>query len=391
MYNPDETTLEIADEDPQKAHEESPAEELTLWQIAAKTLIVKAVLIVFGAVSIQVFNNEWLGSWYRVLEIWNRWDALRHTRVEEIGYSSSGEYLADITIFPLFPWLVRAANLFGGETQLNAFIVSGIALVAVCFLLYKIAQMDETETVARNSIWFLLIFPTAYFFHINYTESVFLAVTLASFYMARNGNWKLAGLFGFLSAMGRVNGLLLFPALVVEAFQEYRETKRWNWNWLSILATPLGFGVYLLVNLYVTGNAFGFMEITREKFYKALAPPWTGIMNSFDRIWWDDNPSSVMMISIQELVFIAIGFVAIIFCARLLRWPYTVWMAGNWLLFTSVGFVVSVPRYTLILFPIYILFAKMAQRQNWYMLITVSSLLFFALFAIRFVTGNWAF
>jgi hypothetical protein len=291
----------------------------------------------------------------------------------------------------LFPWLVRAANQLGGATQINAWVVSGLALVAVCVLLYKLAQMDESETVARNSIWFLLIFPTAYFFHINYTESVFLSVTLASFYAARKGSWKLAGLFGILSSMGRVNGLLLFPALVIEAFEEYRKTRRWNWNWLSILATPLGFGVYLLVNLYVTGNAFAFMEITREKFYKALAPPWTGIINSFDRIWWDDNPSSVMMLSIQELVFIAIGFIAIIFSAKLFRWSYTVWMAGNWLLFVSVGFVVSVPRYTLILFPIYILLAKLAQRHNWYMLITLSSLLFFALFAIRFVTGNWAF
>src|SRR5688500_5648665 len=172
-----------------------------MWQIAGITGIIKVVLLLFGAVAIQVFNNERMGGWNRWLDIWNRWDAMRHTRVEEIGYSSSGEFLADITIFPLFPWLVRAANWIGGNTQINAFVISGIALVAVCVLLYKIAQMDETEDVARNSLWFLLIFPTAYFFHINYTESVFLAVTLASFYSARKGNWKLAGLFGFLSSM----------------------------------------------------------------------------------------------------------------------------------------------------------------------------------------------
>jgi hypothetical protein len=370
--------------------ERSP-EELSPWQIGGYTVLVKLVLLFFGAAAFQVFNNERIKSWYGWLEIWNRWDAGRHTRVEEIGYTSSGEFLADITIFPLYPWLVRGANLVNGDTQINAFFVSGIALVAVCVLLYKLARFDENESVARNSIWFLLIFPTAYFFHINYTESVFLAVTLASFHSARKGNWKLAGLFGIFSSMGRVNGLLLFPALAVEAFLEYRETRRWNWNWLAILVMPIGFGVYLLVNLQVTGNAFTFMEITRERFYKALALPWTGIINSIDRIWWDENANSVMMISIQELVFIALGFVAIILCAWLLRWSYTVWMALNWLLFTSVGFVVSVPRYSLILFPIFILFAKLAQRHAWYVVITVWSLLFFALFAARFVTGNWAF
>ena len=391
MHETVQTDPDLIIETPEEELHESSSSELSVWQIGGYTLIVKIILLFFGAASIQVFNNESIGRLYRWLEIWNRWDAGRHTRVEEIGYSSSGEFLADITIFPLFPWIVRGASQIGGDTQINAFIVSGLALVAVCYLLYKLAQMDESEAVARNSIWFLLIFPTAYFFHINYTESVFLAVTLASFYSARKGDWKLAGMFGVLSSMGRVNGLLLLPALVVEAFLEYRQTRRWNWNWLAILATPIGFGVYLLVNLIVTGNAFTFMEITRERFYKALAPPWTGIINSVNRIWWDDNPSSILMISIQELVFVAIGLVAIIFCIRMFRWSYTVWMVGNWLLFTSVGFVVSVPRYTLILFPIYILFAKAAQKHSWYVALTVSSLLFYALFAARFVSGNWAF
>ena len=271
-----ETNSDTSTEVSETPLDENTGDVLTTWQIAGYTLLVKLILLVFGATAFQVCNSERVQTWHGWLEIWYRWDAMRHTRVEEVGYTSSGEYLADITIFPLFPWIVRTLNLIGGDTQINAFIVSGAALVAVCVLLYKLAQFDETETVARNSIWFLLIFPTAYFFHINYTESVFLSVTLASFYAARNGNWKLAGLFGILSSVGRVNGLLLFPALVVEAFLEYRQTRRWNWNWLAILATPLGFGIYLLMNLNVTGNAFTFMEITRERFYKSLAFPWTG-------------------------------------------------------------------------------------------------------------------
>ncbi len=386
-----EITIDDPPGDVEQAAGDGAAEMLTPWEIAGYTLLIKLVTLFFGAASIQIFNSESANTWYRWLEIWNRWDASRHTRVEEVGYTNFGEFRADLTIFPLYPWLVSAANWVTGDTQINAFFISGIALVAVCVLLYKLAQMDESEPVARNSIWFLLIFPTAYFFHINYTESVFLAVTLASFYAARKGHWKLAGLFGVLSSMGRVNGLLLMPALMVEAFEEYRQTRRWSWNWLAILATPLGFGVYLFINLHVTGNAFAFMEIAREKFYKALAPPWTGLMNSYTRMSWDDNVSSVMMISIQELVFVAIGFGAIVLCAWRLRWSYTVWMAGNWLLFISVGFIVSVPRYTLILFPIYIIFAQLAQRHAWYVLLTVWSLLFYALFAARFVTGHWAF
>jgi hypothetical protein len=97
------------------------------------------------------------------------------------------------------------------------------------------------------------------------------------------------------------------------------------------------------------------------------------------------------MSGIIELAFVGIGFVCIFASAALLRPAYTVWIAGNWLLFTSVGFILGVPRYTVTLFPIFILFGKLAERPIWFAILTVVSLLFLGQFAIKFVTGNWAF
>ena len=69
----------------------------------------------------------------------------------------------------------------------------------------------------------------------------------------------------------------------------------------------------------------------------------------------------------------------------------TFWMAGNWLLLASVTFIESMPRYALVMFPIFILFALLAKNQFWNALITVWSLLFLALFTSLFVRGWWAF
>jgi len=93
----------------------------------------------------------------------------------------------------------------------------------------------------------------------------------------------------------------------------------------------------------------------------------------------------------QEFIFIALGALCTIASAFLLRPSYTVWMAGNWLLFTSTSFILGVPRYTLIMFPIFILFAKLAERFLWNSVIIVWSLLFLALFVSEFVQGHWAF
>jgi hypothetical protein len=74
-----------------------------------------------------------------------------------------------------------------------------------------------------------------------------------------------------------------------------------------------------------------------------------------------------------------------------LRPVYAVWATGNWLLFSAVTFIESAPRYTLLIFPLFILFGFVGENRFWNGVITVWSLLFLALFSAVFVHGTWAF
>jgi hypothetical protein len=53
--------------------------------------------------------------------------------------------------------------------------------------------------------------------------------------------------------------------------------------------------------------------------------------------------------------------------------------------------IYAVPRYTLILFPMYLLFARLSQSRFAAVVITTWSLLFLGLFLGQFVQGRWAF
>ncbi len=97
------------------------------------------------------------------------------------------------------------------------------------------------------------------------------------------------------------------------------------------------------------------------------------------------------MSGMQELTFISLGLVCTVVSWIKLRPVYSIWMTVNWLLFTSVTFVLSVPRYTLTMFPIFILFAMLAARRIWMAAISFWSILYLALFAGLFVWGRWAF
>jgi len=360
------------------------------WQPISMMVIVKVVVLLFGALSYQTLTNEPLPSWSDWLIVWNHWDAPHYLALAEFGYQNSGELRLFLVFYPLFPWLTRLTSIVFGNYLVSAFVVSTIASLMAALLLWHLVLLDQSRTIARRSVWFLAIFPTSYFLHIGYTESLFLAFLLGCLLAARRGHWLLAGLLGAAASLTRVNGLLLLPALMVEAALQYQASRQWQWRWLWIGAVGLGFVAYLGLNFTVTGDPFAFLAIQDQHWYKELTWPWVGIRETIASIKLR-TPAEAQMIGVQELLFILLGLVGTLASARYLRPTYTIWMATNWLLITSTKFILSVPRYSLILFPLFILFARLSGRRQWELALTMWSCLFLSLFVSLFVQGKWAF
>ncbi len=361
-------------------------------QTIGLVLAVKALVLLFGVQAYVVWKDERLGSSYNWLTIWNRWDAPHYLDIARMGYVSEGVEARWIVFYPLYPWLVRAAVWVLRDELLAAFFVSAVASIAAGLLLYRLALLDEEERAARGAVFFLLIFPTAYFLHIGYTESLFLALALGSFLAARARSWLVAGLLAALAAMTRINGLLLLPALAFEVREAYlNEGRRVRVEWLWLLLGLAGFGVYLFINWHVFGRPLAFLSMQGEYWYKSLTWPWVGIHEAWNSIW-GRAPSDAQMVGWQEFFFVLLGLALTVWAWLRLRASYAVWMTCNWLLWTSTKFVLSVPRYTLVLFPAYILLARLrASRPVWGGTVAVWSVLMLALFAARFAQGYWAF
>ena len=354
------------------------------WSIVLMILVIKATVLGFALVSIEtLFDKE--PSWH---EMWNRWDAVHYLRLAENGYTAPGSKdHVSLVFYPLYPWLTRAAVFFTRDYLAGAFLVSGIASVAAGLLLQRLVALDFDAAIARNAVWFLFIFPTSYFLHIGYTESLFLALTLGSILAARTNDWLAAGMLAAFACLTRVNGLILLPVLAVEAFQQLRITRHVDWRWLWIGLGAVGFVAYLLLNYRLTGDFFAFSKIMEEHWFKKFAPPWIGVRDVWLRV------SGVNLAEgFHEFFYIVVSFVCTVWCWLRLRPSYAVWMTLNWLLINSTSFVLSVPRYTLTLFPIFILFAELGtKRPLFYMGITIWSLLSLAIFVSRFAQGTWAF
>jgi len=371
-------------------------------ELLLATLVTMVAVLAIGFVALWTATGQVPG----LLEPWQRWDAPHYTDIAIFGYTAHdpgnlsypgyrqdfpGDLDLYIVFFPLFPWLVAAVNAVIAAPIVAAFIVATVASFFVAPLLYRLVAADLGRRIGRLSALFLLISPTAYFLHIGYTESLFLALAFGSMWLARTGRWWGAGLAGALAALTRANGLILIPALAVEAWLQWREDGRVRPSWVAIGGVAIGFGVYLAVNASVYGDPFAFAEIQRSHWFKDLSPPWEGIGGM---VAWASQPDAdnAFMLGWMELLFTGLGLAATVATLAWLRLTWGIWMAGNWLLIVSTGFVMSVPRYSLVLFGLVVWAAIIADRWRpvgW--VLAAGSATAMAYFTWRFGAGQWAF
>jgi Gpi18-like mannosyltransferase len=330
-----------------------------------------------------------------VMNQFSKWDGPHYMYIAQNGYVNEGDPANFIVFFPLYPFLVRLITFDFAYVNLSGLIVSNVSSIIAVIYLFKLAKLDYSDSVAKKAVLFLSVFPTAYFLSAVFTEGLFLALVIASLYYARNAKWALAGVLGLLASLTRLAGLILLPVLIVE----YLHQKEWKIRatdlkllWTSLPA--LGFLAYLLINYQVTGNFFMFIEIERTHWHQTLNPL-DGLLGA---LGWSTNsafPDSIT-IGYAQVIFAVFGFAMVIagFIAcykSKLRTSYLVYMLLTWMLAVSTSFWISIPRYVLTMFPMFIILALYSQKRIVTISIVASSSAALCFFTWLFARGIWAF
>lgn len=160
-------------------------------------------------------------GWHNLVTAWERFDALWFLRIATAGYTAGDGSAA---FFPLYPMLIRIVSpVFGGHPLAAGLLISNAAFLGALVILYFLTSSEFDERIARRTVLYVAIFPTAYFFLAPYSESLFLFLLVASLWAARRGKWPLAGVAGALAAATRNVGVLLILPLVVEGVLQHRE------------------------------------------------------------------------------------------------------------------------------------------------------------------------
>jgi hypothetical protein len=346
-----------------------------------------------------------------------RWDSTWYLSIAHSGY----QHAAETVFFPLYPGLVALGSAplgDAGAVFVGIFVSSACALAAL-LLLHRLVELDFDAEVARNTVWIVAWLPVGLFLSAVYSESLFLLLAIGSLYAGRLGRWWLGGLLGCLAAATRNSGVLLVAPLVLLYLYGPREDRepdrpagglrpryalRPDLLWIAIV--PLGLLAYLAYLKLTLGHSLAPFN-QQHRWHRSFVPLggvpagiWEGIKALIATV-----PGGAALVGshlntdsitrrIVELAFLALDVVLLRLSWKRLPIPYTAFAGLGFLLAISAPSTVeplrSLPRFTLVLFPLWIalgLWATERRRVRAVLAVCAPLLVFWT---YLFVSWTWA-
>jgi hypothetical protein len=360
-------------------------------KLAILTVVATKILVFSIGYIVRYLNTGPAAPMTILMEMFNHWDTPHYVYIAENFYVNTGDPANFIVFFPLYPILIRLFTVDFAYINLSALVVSNICSLIAFFYLFKLAKLEFNDGVAAKAVLFLSVFPTAYFLSAPYTEGLFFALIIASVYYARLGKWQLAGLISLFAALTRIAGLLLLPVLIIEYLhQKGWKPRRIGVNILWIFLALTGFLIYLGINNQVTGNPFTFVTIEAAHWNNNLEP-WTGLTSAYNWALTASYPDNIT-IGFAPIAFAIFGIIMVGVSAwRRLRPVYIVYMFLSWALAVSTSWWISVPRYIMAMFPMYVLLGALTDKKVVNTTLAIVSGALLCYFTIFFALGWWAF
>jgi len=340
-------------------------------------IALRVGLVVLAAIAVGLIPARegvdvpgWLAApidhgWRAAFTATERQDALWFLRIAAAGYDASDGSAA---FFPLYPLLVRVVSwIVGGRPLLAAILVSNGAFFGALLVLYDLTVREVSEAVARRTIVYLAVFPTAFFFLAPYSESLFLLLSLLAFREARRDRWPSAALAGALAAITRSIGIMLVPALLLMAFERYRANGgRLGPRVASAIAVALGPLAYFAWWGIAHGDALAPLH-AQANWQRVVAFPlvslWRATLMAFGGLGLVDPAYWII-----DLLVTGVVIAAVVTGWRRLPLPYLIYALGCLLVPLSYPFeprpLLSMPRFVAVIFPAFWVMADATERRR---------------------------
>ena len=332
------------------------------------------VIFYFGFMSFPSSGRFVRDFWQNL----SNWDGGHYLAIAQFGYSEDFQY----AFFPLYPMLIRAVNYVFDNYLFSALLISLVSVYLLIQLLYRLIILDFDRKISSKVIFNLLIFPTSFFFVTAYSESLFLLLTVATFYFTRKNKLFLATITASLAGATRLVGLATIFAFLIEVLVLWRIRKK---NWYVFLSL-IGFLIYSWYLYNQTGDPFYFIT-AQNHWLRNLSVPGLGFLETFKNIstpqFLEKNFNALV-----DLAFAIFGLGLILRSFRFLPASYSIYSLISILLPLFTPTLFSMPRFLLPIFPIFIILS-LVKNEKILLFYQMLSILLLSAFAILFINGYW--
>jgi hypothetical protein len=350
-----------------------------------------------------------------------RWDSVWYLSIAHSGYAPDKLRSA---FFPLYPLLMRVVGFVTRSNLVAGILISVAAFTGALVLLRKLAALDLGEECAGLTITLIAFCPMAYFFSAVYSESLFLLLSVGAILAARRERWALAGLLGGLAAATRNSGVtLVVPLALLYLYgprglaptrpgpgPRFRPRYRLRPDVLSIGLVPAGMAAYIGYLALSTGHGLAPFEVQKAWYHHFAGPfggVWDGAVAAWDGlrqllhgpappVYFTKSGGDPLTVAGQNLMlfaFLVLGAATLVGALRRLPFAYGAYVIAALALPLSEPVtplpLSSLPRYEVVLFPLFMAAARWARARGSDVRLVASSAVLLGLFTVEFAT--WRF
>ena len=399
-------------------HETKDLDKSMLTALSSRIIVIIALVLsalffvrvnnlnMLGVINIPITRGTDIFSVFTSLFV--RWDSGWYLNIAQSGYplglakpvGGPFQYYTTIAdpqwaFFPLYPATMRAlASLIVGINNVNtpSLIVSGIIISNTAFFVsiyffYKLTNKLFNSKIALISVAFYSFWIATVFYSAVYSEALFMALALGSFYYLEEKKYYEAIILGILAAFTRSDGFLIAIPFFIYALQikapkfygkckcgcgKLREAeksfiKSHLTNVKLLLVSAVVASPYLIWNLagyFLAGGIFPIQEIALHVNWSAY-PPFISQFSLYQTSTMYDElltTALIMIVAAPTIYFIV--KVKKVFTAESNTLKYWAFYASIvYVLFTQ-SFIFSIIRYAIPLLPMYWVSAKIYDKNR---------------------------
>ena len=310
--------------------------------------------------------------------------------------------------FPFYPFMIRVfafpLQVFGmnpiATASLAGVVVSALGTLMGMLALHDLTRDSLGEEGALRAVFYLVIFPTAFFLIQVYTEGLFIGLSFMCLAMLKRENWVAAAIFGVCATLTRAVGVtLVIPMVIIWLRKGQWMDLDLEWRQIFLQGIPLRplVRILLVISPLITflvwkfsylGIAFDYVEANYfERGFLSLGFAFSAWSGAFRSIFTGSNPQHVAYY-ITEFIGFAIGITACI--AILKTHPELAWFSLAVVLISwGSGPAQGIHRYVLGAPAVFVALANWGKNPVFDRAWTILSILLMGLNATLFAFNMW--